>query len=156
MIRTFEGTLESKGQRIALVVSRFNEFMSGKLLEGALDALKRTGAEEGDLAIFKVPGAYELPQAAAKLARSGSYDGIVCLGVIIRGATPHFDFIAAEAAKGIAQGALETGVPISFGVLTADTLEQAIERSGSKGGNKGFEAAMALIEMVNLYRQMGG
>lgn len=156
MIKTFEGQLDSKGLKIGLVVGRYNEFMSGKLLEGALDALKRTGAEESDLSIYKVPGAFEIPLAASKLSASGAFDGIICLGVLIRGATSHFDVIAAETTKGIAQSALESGTPVTFGVLTTDNLEQAIERSGSKSGNKGFEAAMALIEMVNLYKTIDG
>lgn len=155
MAKVFEGQLNSKGLKIALVLSRFNEFMSGKLLDGALDALHRTGASDDDLAVFKVPGAFEIPQVAAMLAAAGTYDGIICLGVLIRGATPHFDYLAAEAAKGVAQTALKHGVPISFGVLTTDTLEQAIERAGSKSGNKGFDAAMSVIEMVNLNKQIG-
>ena len=150
MVTVRQGVLDSKGLKIAIVLSRYNEFMSGKLLEGALDALHRTGADDADIILAKVPGAFELPQVAARLAASGSFDGIVCLGVLIRGATPHFDFLAAEAAKGIAAAALESGVPMTFGVLTTETVEQAIERSGSKSGNKGFDAAMALIEMVNL------
>lgn len=154
-MKTFEGKLDSKGLRIALVVSRFNDFMSNKLLDGALDALKRTGADENDLSLFRVPGAFELPQVTSKLAKSGQYDGIISLGVLIRGATPHFDYIAAEATKGIAQSAMEFGLPVAFGLLTTDSLEQAIERSGSKGGNKGFEAAMAVIEMANLYKEIG-
>ena len=154
MVTVRQGVLDSKGLKIAIVLSRYNEFMSGKLLEGALDALHRTGADDADIILAKVPGAFELPQVAARLAASGSFDGIVCLGVLIRGATPHFDFLAAEAAKGIAAAALESGVPMTFGVLTTETVEQAIERSGSKSGNKGFDAAMALIEMVNLYRQL--
>jgi len=156
MIIERQGQLDSKGLKIALVVSRFNEFMSGKLLDGALDALRRTGAEDGDLEIIKVPGAFEMPQAVSVLARSGRFDGIVCLGVLIRGATPHFEFLAAEAAKGIAATALKTKVPITFGVLTTDNIEQAIERAGSKSGNKGFDAAMALIELVNLFRGLEG
>lgn len=155
MVKVYEGQLNSKGLKIALVLSRFNEFMSGKLLEGALDALHRTGASDGDLAVYKVPGAFEVPQVAARLAATGEFDGIICLGVLIRGATPHFDFLAAEAAKGVAQTALQHGVPISFGVLTTDSLEQAIERAGSKSGNKGFDAAMSVIEMVNLNKQIG-
>lgn len=155
MVKVFEGKLESKGLKIAIITSRFNDFMSGKLLEGALDALKRTGASEDDLAVYKVPGAYEVPMMAAKLAATKKYDGIVCLGVLIRGATPHFDYIASESAKGIAQTAMEHGIPVAFGVLTTENLEQAIERSGSKSGNKGFEATMALIEMVNLYKELG-
>jgi 6,7-dimethyl-8-ribityllumazine synthase len=154
MVKVFEGKLDSKGLKIALVVSRFNDFIGTKLLDGAMDALKRTGADEGDLAVFKVPGAFELPQVASRLARAEKWDGIICLGVLIRGATPHFDYLAAEAAKGIAQTGLEYGVPLSFGVLTTDNLEQAIERAGTKSGNKGFEAAMSLVEMINLYRSV--
>ena len=154
-MRTFEGSLESKGLKIALIVSRFNDFMGGKLLDGALDALRRTGAEDTDIDVYRVPGAFELPQLAAKLAESDKYDGIACLGVLIKGSTPHFDFIAAEATKGIAASAMENGVPMTFGVLTTDTIEQAIERAGSKSGNKGFEAAMALIEMINLFKEIG-
>lgn len=155
MVMMRQGKLDSKGLKIGIVLSRYNEFMSGKLLDGALDALQRTGASDEDITVVKVPGAFELPQAAAKLAASGRYDGVICLGVLIRGATPHFDFLAAEAAKGIAVTALESGVPITFGVLTTETIEQAIERSGSKSGNKGFDSAMALIEMVNLFRTLG-
>jgi 6,7-dimethyl-8-ribityllumazine synthase len=153
-MKRYEGKLTSSGLKIAIVASRYNEFMSNKLLEGALDALTRTGADEKDISVFKVPGAFELPQMTAKLARSDNYDGIISLGVLIRGATPHFDYISAEATKGIAQSAMDSGIPISFGLLTTDTLEQAIERSGSKGGNKGFEAAMAVIEMANLYKEI--
>ena len=154
-MRTFEGSLESKGLKIALIVSRFNDFMGGKLLDGALDALRRTGADDKDIDVYRVPGAFELPQLAGKLAASSKYDGIACLGVLIKGSTPHFDFIAAEATKGIASSAMENGVPITFGVLTTDSIEQAIERAGSKSGNKGFEAAMALVEMVNLFKKVG-
>ena len=155
MVTAKQGQLESAGLKIAIVLSRFNEFMSGRLLEGALDALHRTGASDGDIELVKVPGAFELPQAAAKLAATGRYDGVLCLGVLIRGATAHFEYLAAEAARGIGQAAMQHGVPIGFGVLTADTIEQTIERAGSKGGNKGFDAAMALVEMVNLFRQLG-
>lgn len=154
MVTVRQGQLDSKGLKIAIVISRFNEFMSGKLLDGALDALRRTGASDDDIVVAKVPGAYELPQAAAKMAASGKYDGILCLGVLIRGATPHFDYLAAEAAKGIAATALKSGVPVTFGVLTTENVEQAIERAGSKSGNKGFDSAMGLIEMINLYRQL--
>ena len=156
MVTAKQGQLESAGLKIAIVLSRFNEFMSGRLLDGALDALRRTGAADGDIELVKVPGAFELPQAAAKLAATGRYDGILCLGVLIRGATPHFEYLAAEAARGIGQAAAQHGVPIGFGVLTADTIEQAVERAGSKSGNKGFDAAMALVEMVNLFRQLEG
>ncbi len=156
MVTAKQGQLESAGLKIAIVLSRFNEFMSGRLLDGALDALHRTGAADADIELVKVPGAFELPQAAARLAATGRYDGILCLGVLIRGATPHFEYLAAEAARGIGQAAAQHGVPIGFGVLTTDTVEQAVERAGSKGGNKGFDAAMALVEMVNLFRQLEG
>ncbi|MBW1712393.1 MAG: 6,7-dimethyl-8-ribityllumazine synthase [Deltaproteobacteria bacterium] len=154
MAKVLEGKLNAAGMRMALVVARFNDFISDRLLGGALDALNRCGASEEDLAVFKVPGAFELPLVAKKLAQSGRFDGVVCLGAVIRGATPHFDYVAAEAAKGIAQASLETEAVISFGVITADTLEQAIERAGSKAGNKGWTAAMAAIEMVDLLRQV--
>jgi 6,7-dimethyl-8-ribityllumazine synthase len=154
MPKIYEGKLSAKGFRFALVVSRFNEFITGKLLEGALDALYRHGAEEAALEIFKVPGSFEVPYAAKKLADSGKYHAIICLGAIIRGATPHFDYIASEVAKGIAQASLDSGVPVIFGVLTTDSLEQAIERAGSKVGNKGWDAALAAIEMADLFSKM--
>ncbi len=139
---------------MAIIVGRFNEFISGKLLAGALDALKRHGAREEDIDVFWVPGSFEIPLVAKRLATSGRYQALVCLGAIIRGATPHFEYVAAEASKGIAQVMLETGVPIAFGVLTTDTIEQAIERAGTKAGNKGFEAAMVAIEMANLLQKI--
>lgn len=154
MPKIHEGKLSAKGFRFALVVSRFNDFITGKLLEGALDALYRHGAEEAALEIFKVPGSFEVPYAAKKLADSGKYHAIICLGAIIRGATPHFDYIASEVAKGIAQASLDSGVPVIFGVLTTDSLEQAIERAGSKVGNKGWDAALAAIEMADLFSKM--
>ena len=154
MPQIFEGKLSAKGFRFALVVSRFNEFITGKLLEGALDALYRHGAEEAALEIYKVPGSFELPYAAKKLAASGKYQAVICLGMVIRGATPHFDYIAGEVAKGVAQSSLDTGVPVIFGVLTTDSLEQAIERAGSKVGNKGWDAALAAIEMADLFSKM--
>ncbi len=150
MVKVVEGKLEAGGIRVALVVSRFNSFISDRLLEGALDALLRHGAEEKDLTIVKVPGAFEIPLVARKLAVSSRYDAIVCLGAVIRGSTPHFDYVSAEVSKGIAAVGLETGVPVIFGVLTTDTIEQAVERAGSKAGNKGAEAAISAIEMVNL------
>ncbi len=153
-LKTTEGTYIAGGFRFALVVSRFNEFITKRLLDGALDCLLRHGAEESDLHLVKVPGAFELPYAAKRLAASNSYDAVIALGAVIRGATPHFDYVAGEAAKGIASASLETGVPIIFGVITANTLEEAIERAGAKGGNKGFEAALSAIEMASLFAQL--
>jgi 6,7-dimethyl-8-ribityllumazine synthase len=147
-----EGKLASQGLRFALVAGRFNSFVTDRLVEGALDAIVRTGGDPDDVRIYKVPGAFEIPLVAKRLASSGRYDALVCLGAVIRGATPHFEFVAAEVAKGVAQVGLETGVPVAFGVLTTENLEQAIERAGSKAGNKGWEAAMAAIETVNLLR----
>lgn len=154
MTKTFEGNISAEGLRFAIVVSRFNEFISSKLVGGALDALQRHGAKEEQIALVKVPGAFEIPMAAKRLARSGNYDAVICLGAVIRGATPHFDYVASEVSKGIAQVALETGIPVAFGVLTTDSLEQAIERAGAKSGNKGWDAAMAAMEMVNLFKSM--
>ena len=150
MATTIQGGFDGKGKRFALVVGRFNEFISGKLLAGALDGLARHDVADDDVTVIHVPGSYEIPFVAKKAAATGAYDAVLCLGVLIRGHTPHFDLIAAEAAKGIAQAALETGVPLIFGVVTADTLEQAIERAGAKAGNKGFDSALAALEMVNL------
>jgi 6,7-dimethyl-8-ribityllumazine synthase len=154
MTKTFEGNISAEGLRFAIVVSRFNEFISSKLVGGALDALQRHGAKEEQIALVKVPGAFEIPMTAQRLARSGNYDAIICLGAVIRGATPHFDYVASEVSKGIAQVALDTGIPVAFGVLTTDSLEQAIERAGAKSGNKGWDAAMAAMEMVNLFKSM--
>ncbi len=153
-IRQIEGVLSATETRFALVVSRFNDFIGQKLVEGAVDCIRRHGGSEEQITIYRCPGAFELPMVAKKVALSGKYDAIVALGVIIRGSTPHFDVIAAEATKGIAQASLDTGVPVAFGVLTTENLEQAIERAGTKAGNKGFDAAMTAIEMVNLYRQI--
>ncbi len=150
-----EGKLAGEGLKIALVVSRFNSFITERLLEGALDCLRRQGVREDDLMVVRVPGSWELPLVAKRLAESRNHDAVVCLGAVIRGSTPHFDYVAAEVSKGIAQVSLETGVPVLFGVLTTDTLEQAVERAGSKAGNKGYAAAEAAIEMVNLLKQMG-
>ena len=155
MPRTYEGMLDAKGFRFGLVVSRFNDLLTGRLVEGALDCLTRHGAREEDLTIVKVPGAWEVPLVAERLAVSGKVDAVIALGVLIRGATPHFDYLAAETAKGLAHVALSSGVPVSFGVLTCDSLEQALERSGSKAGNKGWQAAQSAIEMVQLYRRLG-
>ena len=150
-----EGQLNAKGLRVALVVSRFNEFLVDKLVAGARDCLLRHGADEAALTEIRVPGSFELPFAAKLAAESGRYDAVICLGAVIRGGTPHFEFIAAEAAKGIAQVGLATGVPTLFGVLTTDTLEQAIERAGTKSGNKGWDAALAAIELADLRRRLG-
>ena len=147
-----QGTLNAGGFRFAIIATRWNEFLTGRLVEGALDALLRLGGAEENIAVYKVPGSFEVPLLAQKLGASGKYDAIICVGVVLRGATPHFDYVAGEAAKGIAQAAMQTGVPVMFGIVTADTLEQAIDRVGVKAGNKGFEAAMAAVELVNLYK----
>ena len=151
----FEGMLLGKGLRFGLVVSRFNEFITNKLLEGALDALKRHGVDEADIEVALVPGSFEIPVIAKKLAQSKRYDAVICLGTVVRGGTPHFDYIATEVTKGIAQVGLETGLPVVYGIITADTLEQAIERAGTKMGNRGFEAAKDAIEMANLLKSIG-
>jgi 6,7-dimethyl-8-ribityllumazine synthase len=150
MVATIEGKLEARGKKFGLVASRFNDFICSRLVDGALDALKRAGAEEEDISLVKVPGAFEIPLLAKKLAQSGKFDAVICLGAVIRGATPHFEYISAEVTKGIAHVSLETEIPIAFGVLTADTIEQAIERAGTKAGNKGWDAALSAIEMANL------
>ncbi len=150
----FEGKLVGKDLKFALVVGRFNELISNRLYEGAMDCLKRHEVAEADIDVAWAPGAFELPMVAGKLAASGKYDAVVCLGAVIRGGTPHFEFIAAEAAKGIAKVGLESGVPVVFGVLTTDTIEQAVERAGTKGGNKGWAAAATALEMANLMRQL--
>ena len=149
-----EGKIVAQGMKFAIVASRFNDFISGKLIEGALDALIRAGAREQDIWLFKCPGAFEIPLVAKKAAKTGKFDAVICLGAVIRGATPHFDYVSAEVSKGVAQAALETEVPIVFGVLTTDSIEQAIERAGTKDGNKGKDAALSAIEMVNLYQQL--
>jgi 6,7-dimethyl-8-ribityllumazine synthase len=148
----YEGKLDAKGLKIGIIVSRFNEFISSKLVDGCLDALLRHGANDEDLELFKVPGSFEIPYLAKKLALSKKYDAIICLGVVIRGQTPHFNYICNEVAKGIANVSLESGIPIIFGIITSDTIEQAIERAGTKSGNKGFDAALSAIEMANLYK----
>jgi 6,7-dimethyl-8-ribityllumazine synthase len=155
MSKTFEGNLLGKGLRFGLVVSRFNEFFSQKLLDGARDALTRHGVMENDMEVAWTPGSFEMPMIAQKMAASKKYDAVICLGAVIRGGTPHFDYIASEVAKGIAKVGLDTGVPVIFGVITTDNLEQAIERSGTKDGNKGFDAAMSAIEMANLVKALG-
>jgi 6,7-dimethyl-8-ribityllumazine synthase len=154
MPKIIEGKLTAKGLRFGIVVSRFNDFICNHLLSGAIDALVRNGAEDGDIEVFKVPGAFEIPQAAKKVALSKRFDAVICLGAVIRGATPHFEYIAAEVSKGVAMIGLESEVPVTFGVLTTDNLEQAIERAGSKAGNKGWDAALSAIEMANLYQEM--
>ncbi|RLB09866.1 MAG: 6,7-dimethyl-8-ribityllumazine synthase [Deltaproteobacteria bacterium] len=154
MSRVIQGDLIAKDLRFALVVSRFNDFITNRLLEGAMDAILRHGGNEDNVVIVRVPGAFEMPIVAKKLAEAGKYDAVVCIGAVIRGATPHFEYIASEVAKGLANVSLELKVPIGFGVLTTDTLEQAIERAGSKSGNKGFEAAVSAIEMANLFKQL--
>jgi len=153
---TYEGSLLAQGLKFALVVSRFNEFITSKLLAGALDALRRHGACDDDLDVFWTPGSFEIPLVAQQVARTGKYDAVICLGAVIRGATPHFQHIATEVTKGIAQVSLAAAVPVAYGVITPDTLEQAIERAGTKAGNKGAEAAVGAIEMVNLLKQVGG
>ncbi len=154
MPKVVEGKLNAKGMKFGIVVSRFNDFICERLLAGALDALLRNGADEKDIEILKVPGAFEIPQVARKMVLAKKYDAVICLGAVIRGATPHFDYIAAEVSKGIAMIGMESEIPVAFGVLTTDNLEQAIERAGSKAGNKGWDAALSAIEMANLYREM--
>jgi len=151
-MRHIEGNLISQGQKFGIIVGRFNEFIGSKLLDGAIDGLRRHGVEENNIEITWVPGAFEMPLVAKKMANSNQYDAVICLGAVIRGATPHFDYVSSEVSKGIAHVALDTGLPIIFGVLTTDTIEQAIERAGTKAGNKGFEAAVTAIEMVNLLK----
>ncbi len=154
MPKQLEGTLNAKGQKFCVVVSRFNDFITSRLLAGAEDALTRNGVKGEDITVVRVPGAFEIPVAAKRAAASKKYDAVVCLGAVIRGATPHFDYVSAEVSKGVASVSMESAVPVIFGVLTTDSIEQAIERAGSKSGNKGFDAAMAAIEMVNLFRAM--
>lgn len=155
MPKTIEGKINATGLKFGIVVSRFNSFISEKLVEGAVDALVRNGARGGDITIVRVPGAFEIP-ATAKILSGRGYDAIICLGAVIRGSTPHFDYVASEVSKGVAQVSMESKVPVIFGVLTTDNIEQAIERAGTKSGNKGWDAAVTAIEMVNLYRELGG
>ena len=150
MANYIEGNLQGNGRKIGIIVARFNSFISEKLLEGALDTLVRSGVNDDDIDVARVPGAFEIPLVTQRMARSGKYDAVICIGVVIRGATPHFDFVAGEVAKGSAQVMLDTGVPVLFGVLTTETIEQAIERAGTKAGNKGSDVAVAALEMVNL------
>lgn len=154
MARIIEGNLIAKGKKFGIVVSRFNDFITKELVSGSTDILLRHGAQDEDITIVWVPGAFEIPPAALKMAEAKSYDAIICLGTVIRGSTPHFDYIAAEVSKGIAKVSLDTGLPVIFGVITADTIEQAIERAGTKEGNKGASAAMNAIEMANLFSQI--
>lgn len=153
-MKTLEGKLTAKNMKIAIVVARFNEFITSKLLSGCIDCLIRHEAADEDLTIAWVPGAFEIPMAAKKLAESGKYDAVICLGAVIRGATPHFDYVCAEASKGIAQVSMQTGVPVAFGVLTTENIQQAVERAGTKAGNKGVDCAMTAMEMVNLFKEM--
>jgi 6,7-dimethyl-8-ribityllumazine synthase len=154
-MKLIEGKIDATGLKVAIIVSRFNEFITNKLLGGALDCLKRNNADEANITVAWVPGSFEIPSVAKRLAESGSFDALICLGAVIRGATPHFDYVAAEVSKGVAAISLGSKIPVIYGVLTTDTIEQAIERAGTKAGNKGFDAAMAAIEMVNLYKQIG-
>lgn len=153
---THQGRLSAGGFRFALVSSRWNDFLTARLVEGALDALERLGADGGAVEHFRVPGSFEIPLAALKAAQSGRFDAVVCLGTVIRGQTPHFEYVAGEVTKGVAHVGLQTGVPVLYGIVTADTLEQAIDRAGVKAGNKGFEAAMSAVEMVNLLKSVNG
>jgi len=155
MPKIIEGNLQSTGLKFAIIASRFNSFVVDRLLEGALDALKRTGARDEDVTVMRTPGSFEIPALAQK-ASAGPYDAVICVGAVIRGGTPHFDYIAAEVTKGIAQVAMTSPVPVVYGVITTDTIEQAIERAGTKAGNKGYDAAMTAVELCNLYRALGG
>ncbi|MEJ2314642.1 MAG: 6,7-dimethyl-8-ribityllumazine synthase [Nitrospirota bacterium] len=153
-MKVIQGELSAELLKFGIVVSRFNDFVTSKLLDGAVDALLRHGAVEEDIEVVRVPGSFEIPLVAKRLAQKGGYDALICLGAVIRGATPHFDYVAAEVSKGVAQASLETGVPIAFGVITADTIEQAVERAGSKAGNKGWDAAMTAIEMAQVLKRL--
>ena len=153
-MKIIEGELKAKGLKFGIVISRFNDFITSKLLDGAVDALLRHGAEEDDIDIFKVPGSFDIPMVAKKMALKGAYNAIICLGTVIRGATPHFEYIAAEVSKGIASASMETGLPIAFGIITSDTIEQAVERAGTKSGNKGWDAAITAIEMAQLLKKL--
>ncbi len=153
-MKIIEGELQAKGLKFGIIVSRFNDFITSKLLDGALDALHRHGADEKDIEIVKVPGSFEIPLVAKKLAAKGTFSAIICLGTVIRGATPHFEYISAEVSKGIASASLETGIPIAFGIITSDTIEQAVERAGTKSGNKGWDAAITAIEMAQVIKKL--
>jgi len=154
-METYQGKLQAKGLKIGIIVSRFNQFISERLLEGALDALQKMGGEDSCISVYKVPGSFEVPLIAKKLARAKKFDGIICLGALIRGETPHFDFLSAEVTKGLAQISMDEGVPIAFGILTVDTIEQGIERAGTKAGNKGYDSAFSLVETISLLRSSG-
>ncbi len=153
-MKVIEGELQAKGLKVGIIVSRFNDFITSKLLDGALDALRRHGADEKDIEVVKVPGSFEIPLVAKKLAAKGIYSAIICLGTVIRGATPHFEYVSAEVSKGIASASMETGVPIAFGIITSDTIEQAVERAGTKSGNKGWDAAITAIEMAQVMKKL--
>jgi len=153
-MKIIEGELQAKGLKFGVIVSRFNDFITSKLLEGTLDALRRHGADEKDIDVVKVPGSFEIPLIAKKLAAKGTYSAIICLGTVIRGATPHFEYVSAEVSKGIASASMETGVPIAFGIITSDTIEQAVERAGTKSGNKGWDAAITAIEMAQVVKKL--
>lgn len=153
-MKIIEGELQAKGLKFCIVVSRFNDFITSRLLDGAIDAIVRHGGREEDIEVVRVPGSFEIPLIAKKMALKGAYNAVICLGTVIRGATPHFDYVAAEVSKGIAAASLETGVPIAFGVITSDTIEQAVERAGSKAGNKGWDAAMTAIEMAQILKKL--
>jgi len=152
--RTVQGKLDAKGLKVSIIASRFNDFITDRLIDGAVDCLVRHGAQEDQINVYRVPGSFELPLAAKKVVSAGNVDAVICLGALIRGQTPHFDFIASEVTKGIAQISLDSGIPVTFGVITADSLEQAVDRAGAKVGNKGFDAASGAIEMVNLIREL--
>ncbi len=154
-MKTYEGKLKAEGLKIGIILSRFNQFISGRLLEGALDALNKLGAAEKDISIYKVPGSFEVPILAKKLAEAKKVDGIICLGVLIRGDTPHFDYLCAEVTKGLAQISMDEGIPVSYGILTVDTIEQGIERAGTKAGNKGYDSTFSLIETIDLIKKAG-
>jgi 6,7-dimethyl-8-ribityllumazine synthase len=154
MPKIIQGDLTAKGLKFGIVAARFNDFITSRLLEGAIDALQRHGAADNDIVVLKVPGSYEIPLAAKMLAKSKKYNAIICLGAVVRGATPHFEYVSAEVSKGVASVSMETGLPVIFGVLTTDTIEQAIERAGAKSGNKGWDAALSAIEMANVMKQM--
>ncbi len=153
-MKIIEGELQAKGIKFGIIVSRFNDFITSRLLDGAVDALVRHGAKEDDIEVVKVPGSFEIPLVAKKMASKGSYGAVICLGTVIRGATPHFDYVASEVSKGIAAASFETGVPIAFGVITSDTIEQAVERAGTKAGNKGWDAALTAIEMAQVLKKL--
>ena len=154
-METYQGKLQAKGLKVGIILSRFNQFISERLLEGAMDALYKLGAEDKDISVYKVPGSFEIPMIAKKLATAKKVDGIICLGALIRGDTPHFDYLSAEVTKGLAQISMEDGIPVSYGILTVDTIEQGIERAGTKSGNKGYDAAFSLVETLNLLKEAG-